>query len=141
MFLIIRKISAYTNADIIIGIFSTLENANNAKEKYITQCKISDKWAEQSYKNVDLQTDILIEDINQKIPFEYSKSTKIIYVVSKFVEGFGQIIRFVDSFWEMAQNANEYCEIKNEAPEEDYEGEFICEKIEINKVYFDELQR
>ncbi len=66
-FSLIRKCSEYSYGDILLGIYDSIENANNAKIKYINMLKNYDKFSKQAYHKVNLEDDVQIEQINVKI--------------------------------------------------------------------------
>lgn len=95
MKLLIRSISSYTGATLLLGVFSTLEEAQAARTKYISQYRDGEKtdpWKEQAYKGeMNLDEDVIIlEDIPE---IGVSRNEVEIYIVSTYAEGFGQIMR------------------------------------------------
>ena len=139
MFLVKRKISPYTNSDLIIGIFDSNETAKEAKEQYIDNCKIFDKWKEQAYKETNLELDITIQDIVKQVDFDYDKSLQTVFVVSRFDEAFGQIGRTIESFFKTEEEAEKYCDEKNDEDDLEMTCAFYYdfEQIDINKIYYD----
>lgn len=138
MFIVTREISPYTHHDIIIGIFNNYQEALKAKSLYITNCATYDKWREQAYREVNLETDITINDISNQLNNKNNKANTI-YVVSRFEEGFGQIIRFYEKFCDTKNEAKNYISIKEE-DEADFPYYYDYEKIIINNIYFEEQE-
>ncbi len=136
MFLIKRKISAYTYHDIIIGVFRAYNDAKKNREVYIEKCKQKDEWGEQGYREVDLEKDITIEDVSKLINKEQTEHLKQLFVVSLFEEGFGQIVRKIDTIYTAIDEAEKYVEEK-ESKDLEYEpGYYKVETIEINSSRF-----
>lgn len=92
MYLLIRNISPYTGSDLLLGVFSTLELAQQAKHTYQKHFKNHpDHYAEQAYHSVDLNKDLRIADY---IPeYAITPSTSTLYIISFYSEDFGQIYR------------------------------------------------
>ncbi|CAM9248113.1 hypothetical protein [Acinetobacter bereziniae] len=55
-----RTISAYRFIDIILGIFTTLEDAEKARIQYMTYRKDHDPWHDQAYRESSLADDLRI---------------------------------------------------------------------------------
>lgn len=95
MYILKRCISPYTGADIILGCFRTVEEAQHARHQYIQPYQNGtkrDPWKKQAYKPHDqLQDDVIIID---DLPVHHITPTLTdVYILSTFAEGFGQIIR------------------------------------------------
>jgi hypothetical protein len=108
MVILKRDISPYVGKDIIIGVYSTTKIAEKAKEIYIEQRKISDRWSEQAYKTVNLDTDTIIEDISDISIFHEGLSSEILYLVSIVEEGFGQVFGRIVKVFSDESKAMEY---------------------------------
>ena len=108
MVILKRDISPYVGKDIIIGVYSTTKIAEKAKEIYIEQRKISDRWSEQAYKTVNLDIDIIIEDISDISIFHEGLSSEILYLVSIVEEGFGQVGSRIIKVFSDESEATEY---------------------------------
>ena len=115
-----RDISPYSGKNIVIGVYSTTEFANNAKVIYIAERKIVDKWSEQAYKTVNLDIDITIEDISDIIVFHEGLSNKIVYLIHWVEEGFGQVMSKIIKVYFNESDANEYV-VEMEKQEKEYE--------------------
>jgi hypothetical protein len=91
--LLIRKISAYLGADVLLGVFTTTQDAEQHRNAYFTtrtQTLASDPWREQPYQPDGLQmSDLVISDIQGS---RISSGT-VVFVISSYSEGFGQTVR------------------------------------------------
>ncbi len=93
MFILIRTISAYVFTDIILGIFTTLAEAEQAKNTYISHRKNNDPWQDQPYRETILEDDVNIIEVAGNF-----ENGQIIFEVSEYSEGFGQDCRDLHSF-------------------------------------------
>jgi len=95
MHLLIRRISSYTAADVLLGVFETAEQAQSARAAYAARYAAdpdSDPWREQGYKDAGLPIgDLVIRELAAP-----SGSAEVL-VVSNYSEGFGQVVRKFDS--------------------------------------------
>ena len=138
MIIIEREISEYTHHKIIIGIFENIEKAHIAKEEYIEFCKEKDKWAEQAYRTVDLDKDVMIRDVATLLEIGDEKSNvDQLYVVSYFMEGFGQITRVTEKIFTDQSKAKQYIALKKEEEAEYEPSWYDIDDMRINKIYFD----
>lgn len=80
LFILLRKLSAYSEDDIILGVFTSTENAQSAKLTYITSVrKNGDPHKDQGYMDVDLDDDIYVldpQEIDEKC-FQISEEWKV----------------------------------------------------------------
>jgi hypothetical protein len=90
---LIRKISAYLAADILLGVFPTAQEAEQRRDAYFAmraQTPASDPWCEQPYKPEGLKmSDLVVSDIQGS---RVSSGT-VVFVISSYSEGFGQTVR------------------------------------------------
>ncbi len=93
MFILLRKISPYTNEDIILGIFENKSLTEDAREMYINHSLVADKCASQAYVTINLEKDVIIIDAKAILQLDDKIEKLNLFVVSKYFEGFGQIIR------------------------------------------------
>ena len=135
MFIIKRLISPYTEADIIISIASTPALAENIRREYIDLCKVNDKWGDQAYREVNLDEDVILQDISTELIIDSSYPTDLIYVVSLFEEGFGQIDRTFHCFTNSESKANNEME-KLELLENTFPSWSEVEKIQVDRPDF-----
>jgi hypothetical protein len=103
MFLLMRKISPYNSSDVLLGVFTTFGDTEAAKAYYfrIRESDPSDPWKEQTYKADGL----VIQDLEIKqLPGEFSDGM-VVFVVCDHSEGFGQVVRALDSIHPTAEAA------------------------------------
>ena len=103
MFLLARRISAYTGADVLLGVFTTREQAEAARTTYLARYAAdpaSDPWHAQAYKDDGLVADDLVVT---SLPGP-GEATEV-FVVSGYLEGFGQIVRTFESIHDSAAMA------------------------------------
>lgn len=94
-FLLIRRMSAYTSAHVLLGVFTTAALADAARAAYLARYAAdpaSDPWHEQAYKDDGL----VAEDLEVRCFSGPAEATELV-VVSDYAEGFGQIGRRFDS--------------------------------------------
>ena len=140
MIIIEREISGYTYHKIILGVFENTQKANEAKKSYIEYCKDNDQWSEQAYRTVDLNKDVIISDISELLEGDKEKINDDLYVLSYFMEGFGQTTRITEKIFINSNDAKKYVELK-EAEEREYEPcWYETNVIRINKIYFEALE-
>ncbi|WP_434419988.1 hypothetical protein [Nannocystis pusilla] len=97
-FLLIRRMSAYTSADVLLGVFTTAALADAARAAYLARYAAdpaSDPWREQAYKADGL----VAEDLEVRCFSGPAEATEVV-VVSNYSEGFGQTSRRFDSLHE-----------------------------------------
>ena len=91
MYLLIRKCSFYTENDIVLGCFTSMELALSAKQLYIAHIRDpnnGDPHSKQGYFSVNLENNVTA------IPLGYSVDTcTTVYLLYEESEGFGQIFR------------------------------------------------
>lgn len=140
MIIIEREISEYTHHKIILGIFENTEKAEKAKKEYIRYCKKNDQWSEQAYRIVDLNKDVIIRDISELLESKVEKTIDKLYVVSYFMEGFGQVTRITEKIFEDSNDAKKYVELK-EAEEPEYEPYWYeINIVRTNKIHIEDLE-
>ena len=93
MYLLIRKCSFYTENDIVLGCFTSMELALSAKQLYIAHIRDpnnGDPHSKQGYFSVNLENNVTA------IPLGYNQSIDnctTVYLLYEESEGFGQIFR------------------------------------------------
>ena len=91
--ILIRQISAYLAADVLLGVFPTVQDAEQCRNAYFamrTQTPASDPWRKQPYKPDGLQmSDLIIKHIQGSA----ISSGTVVFVVSKYSEALGQTLR------------------------------------------------
>ncbi|WP_028888157.1 hypothetical protein [Tenacibaculum ovolyticum] len=140
MIIVEREISEYTHHKIIVGIFENTEKANKAKKLYIEYCKDNDKWSEQAYRTVSLNDDVIISDVSEILEGDKETIIDDLYVISYFMEGFGQETRITEKIFIDSNDAKKYVKLK-ESEEPEYEPcWYETNVIRVNKIYFKELE-
>lgn len=96
MYLLMRRISAYSGPDLLLGCFRTPKDAQAAKTHYARvrdSAPDADPWRHQAYKAPGpVGPDLEIETLPGELP-----DGTIAYVVINHREGFGQDRRELDS--------------------------------------------
>lgn len=96
VFVLMRRISAYTSPDVLLGVFATHAEAEAAKAHYARVREANpatDPWKDQGYKpDMVVSRDLEVE----QIPGAFSTGG-LVWVVSDHSDGFGQEIRKLDS--------------------------------------------
>lgn len=105
MFILIRTISAYVFTDIILGIFKTLDDAEQAKTSYILHRKNNDPWQDQPYRETILEDDVNIIQVAGNF-----ENGQLVFEVSEYFEGFGQDKRDLNSIHETLNVAQQHIE-------------------------------
>ena len=136
LFLLRRKISSYTGVDLFLGIFNDFQFAEMQREKYIQKCKKKDKWKDQAYTKVDLNTDVIIEDISNKIELTspLMKSQKL-FVIGEYSEMLGQIDKKLILISLSEKEVKKWIERKDE--DDNIMEYYKYEIIELNNSYFE----
>lgn len=104
MFLLIRRISPYTGADLLLGVFVSAEQAGAARADYLARYATglaSDPWHEQAYKAAGLvESDLLVRAMDTPTAMGAE-----VFVVSHYLDFFGQLVRQFDSLHASAEAA------------------------------------
>ncbi len=104
---LIRKISTYSGADVLLGVFHEQLAAEDARERYLARyhpSPQSDPWHEQSYKPEGLAA----EDLQIKtLKLESRFTGREVSIVSLYYEGMGQLLRELDSIHSSRASAEE----------------------------------
>jgi hypothetical protein len=105
MYLLIRNISEYTAAHVLLGVFGTAEELERARGEYTakyTADPTSDPWRNQAYKDPGLASkDWVVEEVVGS-----AQDGAEVFIVSNYFEGFGQVVRKFDSIHHSAIDAN-----------------------------------
>lgn len=91
MHLLWRHISPYTDSDLCLGVFRTREKAEESRCEYIRSIaagEIEDRWAEQSYHTVHLESDVQI--MSDLACHDISTDQDQIFLVSDIEDAMGQ---------------------------------------------------
>jgi hypothetical protein len=96
VFVLMREISAYTGSDVLLGVFATHAEARGATSYYARVREANpaaDPWKNQAIKpNVVVSEDLAVKRLRGK----FLTGTPM-FVVSNYKEGFGQLVRKLDS--------------------------------------------
>jgi hypothetical protein len=99
-----RRISAYTSPDVLLGVFAARVEAEAAKAHYAGVREAdpaADPWKDQGYKpDMMVGRDLEVE----QLPGDFSTGA-VVYVVSDHADGFGQEVRKLDSVHDTAAAA------------------------------------
>jgi hypothetical protein len=86
MYLVVRRCSAYTTCDIMIGLYTTIEAAVDAVEVYIEALEQNgDKYAKQAYHDVDLDADVEVVNV------EHEPTEAPVYLLLEYGDMMGQV--------------------------------------------------
>jgi len=139
LFLLKRDISHYTFPDILLGCFTSLEKAKNARKEYLAQYQLGkkvDPWKEQGYKTVDLDKDV--EIMNDLPVINFHDTDSAIFVVNSYSEGFGQVIRKFFALCSTQETAQEKLTKVQKESLDDFPEFFKAEEIFLDKLYPDD---
>lgn len=95
--ILLRKISPYSGADVLLGVFSCSELLEKRKAGYFQNYQrnpADDAWREQAFSEVGLKLDDLISHV---LVSPESSSDGHVFVVSVFEEFLAQLDRKIDS--------------------------------------------
>lgn len=141
LYLLKRTISPYTGEDLFLGIYDNIDLANKQKQRYINNCKIKDEWEEQAYRDVDLEKDLEIIDVADKLSEpNFPNEGQSIYLVSGIDEGFGQIVKKLIFISLDESKVKAFIKEKDEEAEEEWEeNDFMYYKwgrLKLNVLFF-----
>ena len=131
MYLLIRTISDYVFSDIILGVFTTLKNAEQAKVFYIQQRNNNDPWYDQPYRDTILENDVNIIEVEGSF-----QEGQIIFEVSEYSEGFGQITRDLHS-WYTSKTSAEQCIEQLNAVDDSFPHYALIDYLIVNELHSD----
>jgi hypothetical protein len=139
LFLLKRNISQYTFPDILLGCFTSLEKAQDARRGYLAQYQLGkkiDAWKEQGYKTVILEDDVEIVD---SLPvFDFQDTDKSIYVVDMYSEFLGQVVREFIALCGTQESAEVKLNIARAESLDQFPEFFKIEKILLDILYSDD---
>ena len=92
-YVLIRKVSPYTDTDLLLGVFATREAAETAANIYREAVigSDTDPLKDQAYHSVSEEDVVIL--CNIPIAGEAAIQTENVWVVSSYSEGFGQTLR------------------------------------------------
>ncbi len=141
MIIIERKVCFYQyDSPILLGIFTDMDKAQQAKNIYIQYCKNNtDKYADMAYEQVDLENDVkLIE--NKKLSDNLDEIIEEVYVISLFEEGFGQTVRETLKIFNNQNDAIQYMQAKENEEVLKFPHWYSMANVKLNKIYFSDLE-
>lgn len=126
MYVLTRKISPYTGPDLFLGLFTDIDRANAARQKYLSSIVSHDPWLQQGYRTPDPEADVLPLKIDDQ---RTDSDLEIAYLVSAYYESFGQILREFLTIFSTQDSADAYAASKED--DEDEPGPNWCEVDEV----------
>jgi hypothetical protein len=106
LFLMSRKISAYSGADPhFLGLFDNEQQAVAARIAYLSQIRAVDPWAEQAYRESEPESDVQISEIEDG---RVNTFVDVAFLVSAVVEALGQCARRFEAAFSELETANQY---------------------------------
>src|SRR5690242_19620911 len=92
MYILMRRLSAYTENDLLLGVFATSAEAKRARARYVAEVMRGgkDPHAEQAYHQVTEQDVRVLSRVRE---VDVSPALRWVFVVSSYAEGFGQVVR------------------------------------------------
>lgn len=139
LFLLKREISPYSGEDLFLGVYDNLELADRQRGRYIQNCKIQDKWKNQAYKEVDLENDLEIIEIQKEhLEDRFPQEGQRVYFVSGMFEAFGQITKKLVSISVDKSEVEKFMQMKDEEDhiEDDEFAYYKFEELKLNVLYF-----
>ena len=147
-----RSCSAYTEPDLILGIFDKEDLAEKAKEQYktvINQELQFDFHQFQGYQKVNLEKDlyvcklnpdiISIQEINNNNNNNYSNDH--LFLLLATCDGFGQIIQGIKFITNNMQKLISKAQIYDEEEkDEEYIAYFLYDFVKLNKLRFENVE-
>ena len=96
MHLLIRKLSAYTGSDLLLGVFRTADDAQRARVRYLDEVVhgTSDPWAVQAYHAV---SDDDLQILSSLVELDLPDAVGAVFVISSYAEAFGQVVRVFEA--------------------------------------------
>ncbi len=137
MNLLLRNISPYTDKSLFLGIFHTFDQAKIAKLAYIHKIEsgeLADKWQQQAYKKVNLESDlVIISDLIEDLPTQIST----VFLVVEIAEFFGQIAIIPQGLFHSFAAANLHIKNISNPDSEQFPFDYAISEFEVGKLYCD----
>ena len=111
-----RRISPYSGPDLFLGLFSDVSRAQKAREAYLTSVSSADPWSEQSYRSVDLESDVQVVPV-QDLRTEDDDSP-VVFLVTAYFDEMGQRVRRFLAVFSDRQAATEFATRQEAGPPE-----------------------
>ncbi|MFN9721253.1 MAG: hypothetical protein ACK58L_21355 [Planctomycetota bacterium] len=137
MYLLIRKISSYTGSDLLLGVFVRQQAAEGARIEYskrYSRDPQTDPWYDQGYKSPGLSAEDLL-----MLEFEFEGPIPdVVFVVSRYSYGFGQVLRAFDSVYPTQEAATaRIARIAEWARERTFPPEGDCQRVPVGVLLSD----
>jgi hypothetical protein len=135
--ILIRKISPYMEASILLGVFTSPEEAERNRKAYLAsraETPASDPWHHQPYKPDGLQpSDLVVMDFQDLDVVADSPA----FVVSNYSEGFGQTVRkFISVHTDLAAAKSEAARLE-EADNDSFPSYFRVQEAIVGQLLSD----
>jgi hypothetical protein len=109
-----RTISPYNGPDLFLGLFSDSSQAQDARQAYIARVSRSDPWSSQSYRSVNLDSDVHLVDLSDhRTPGDDSI---IVFMVTAYFDEYGQCTRRFLAVFSERQVASEFAKSQEALP-------------------------
>ena len=102
MYVLLREISAYTSAQLFLGLFSDLTQAEAARQAYLQSIATDDPWRLQAYRTARLPDDVVIHQIQD---FQISAGAAEVLLVVAHFEGMGQFSDRYEAVFSLSDRA------------------------------------
>jgi hypothetical protein len=136
MFLLKRKISAYTGPDLCLGIFAHRSAAESARAQYLAQIAVFDPWREQAYCDTEPAAQVEIDEIDRRGIDDQGGAAGEGFLVSAYYEAFGQILRRFVAIYASRSSAEVHAE---RLETEEAETEMAPNWCEVDAIALDTL--
>lgn len=114
MFALIRKISSYDAPDLFLGLFSSQEKAEAARNSYLKEIEQYDPWKDQTFSKVSPEKDCKIETVPVK--GDIAENPKKLFLVTSYFDGGGQISRRFDALFQDRAKAQKLAKKLEDGP-------------------------
>lgn len=140
MYILLRNCSAYTEPDILLGVYTTREQAEKDRLEYIETLKHrGDQHQRQGYMQVDLEVDVVIQEAHTGRKCDDGVETQC-YCVFSYSEIMGQVARMLEYIAKSEESAIQNAIRLHKAELDDELGmecEWLYEIIEVNKLRYE----
>jgi hypothetical protein len=105
VFILARRISPYDGTDpLFLGLFTDAVRASQAREAYLASVSSTDPWREQSYRQVNLEKDVVTIEIEDR---RTDLSSGVVFLVTSNYDGIGQASRRFEAVFSDWPSAND----------------------------------
>lgn len=102
MYVLLRNMSPYTRAQLFLGLFSDLAQAEAARHAYLQSVAIDDPWRLQAYRTALLPDDLMIHRV---LDCQVSKGAAEALLVIAHFEGMGQAFDRYEAVFSLSDRA------------------------------------